>query len=171
MLPSKRHWNFFTSECDRYLQYHIDEMVGSRGLHGSSVSEQNHYSSLCHLNDTKTPDNQYCQEPMTLIKDLFAHQFKLNLKMRKTSFGVETELTIEMQRLREGSNLWRNQQLMKAAAHSCLVEYHRFKQNYVLQKKISKSPQPILGIKLLPCPQCQVCLSLLIKRRNAAFVL
>ena len=72
----------FASECDQYSQYHIDEMVGSRGLHGSSVSEQNHSSSLCHLKDAKTPDNQYCEEPMTLIKDLFARQFKLNLKMK-----------------------------------------------------------------------------------------
>jgi len=47
--------------------------------------------------------------------------------MRKTSFGAETELTIEMQRLREGSNLWRNIEFMKAAAHLCLVECHRFK--------------------------------------------
>ena len=114
----------FASECDLYSQYHIDEMIGSRGLHGSSVSEQNHSSSLCHLNDAKTPDNQYCEEPMTLIKDLFARQFKLNLKMKKTLFYAETELTIEMQRLREDSNLWRNQQLLKAATHLCLVEYH-----------------------------------------------
>ena len=119
----------YASECDLYSQYHIDEMIGSRGLHGSSVSEQNHSSSLCHLNDKKTPDNQYCEEPMTLIKDLFARQFKLNLKMKKTLFNAETELTIEMQRLREDSNLWRNQQLMKAAANLCLVEYHRFKNN------------------------------------------
>jgi len=30
-----------------------NEMIGSRGLHGSSVSEQNHSSSLCHLKEAK----------------------------------------------------------------------------------------------------------------------
>jgi len=48
----------FARENHQYSQYLINEMEGSRGLHGSSVSEQNHSSSLCHLNDGKQPENQ-----------------------------------------------------------------------------------------------------------------
>ena len=37
-----------------YSQFQLNMMKGSPGLHGSSMSEQNHASILCTLNDGHT---------------------------------------------------------------------------------------------------------------------
>ena len=47
----EKNLDVFAGEKKEYAQFCINKMRGSRGLHGSSMSEQNHSSALCHLND------------------------------------------------------------------------------------------------------------------------
>ena len=64
----------FAEEKETYSQFCVDKVKGTHGLHVSSVSEQNHASTLCHLNDNHSKNNKYCEQPITLVKDLFACQ-------------------------------------------------------------------------------------------------
>ena len=81
-------------------------MAGSRGLHGSSVSEQNHSSTLCHLNDGHSKDNQYCEEPITYVKDLFGRQQKLNTTMNEILFDAKLQMSIEREHLMHDEDSW-----------------------------------------------------------------
>ena len=91
----------FTSYNHEYSQYKIDDMARSSGLHGSLVSEQNHSSSLCHLNDGQIPNNKYCEDPATFVKDIFGRQQKLNLKMNKILFDTNTVIIVEREHLKQ----------------------------------------------------------------------
>lgn len=64
----------FAKEKETYSQFCVDKVKGTHGLHVSSVSEQNHASTLCHLNDNHSKNNKYCEQHITLVKDLFACQ-------------------------------------------------------------------------------------------------
>ena len=50
------------------------------------MSEQNHSSTLCFLNDGHTKNNKYCEQPITLVKDLFARQQRHVVIMNKIIF-------------------------------------------------------------------------------------
>ena len=69
----------------KYAQFCINMMHESRGLHGSSMSEQNHSNTLCHLNYGHTKINKYCEQPITLVKDLFGFQHRPALIMKNSS--------------------------------------------------------------------------------------
>ena len=119
----------FANANAEYSQFAINKMAGSRGLHGSSVSEQNHSSTLCHLNDGHSKDNQYCEEPITYVKDLFGRQQKLNTTMNEILFDAKLQMSIEREHLMHDEDSWRKVQLLKALDYLCLPEYTRFKAN------------------------------------------
>ena len=48
-----------------------------KGKHRYSCSESNHSSVLVNLNDGENSENMHSEEPMTLVKDLFARQDKI----------------------------------------------------------------------------------------------
>ena len=64
----------FHKEKDGYAQYILDMIPGTRGKHGSSASESNHSSVLVYLNDGDKYINTHCEQPITLVKDLFKRQ-------------------------------------------------------------------------------------------------
>jgi hypothetical protein len=47
-------FELFANSHHEYSQFQLDMMKGSRCLHGLSMSEQNHSSILCTLNDGHT---------------------------------------------------------------------------------------------------------------------
>ena len=64
----------FSQERSTYAQYILRETKGTQGRRGSTASKQNHSSVLCHLNDGICSENKYCEEPVTLIRDIFDRQ-------------------------------------------------------------------------------------------------
>ena len=75
-------------------------MKGSQGFHGSALAEINHSSVLCHLNDEHTQTNRYCEDALTLIKDLFGCQNRHAIKMNQLFHTENTEMINEMKRLK-----------------------------------------------------------------------
>ena len=73
------------SECKcEYSQFYINTMHGSKVLHGSSMSNQKHSITLCHMNDGHTKIKKYCEQPITLVKDLFGRQQRHILIMKNS---------------------------------------------------------------------------------------
>ena len=66
----------FYKECSMYASHILSKKRGTRGCHGSSISESNHSSVLVHLNEGDKYGNSYCEKPHTLVKDLFFRQKK-----------------------------------------------------------------------------------------------
>ena len=104
----------------------IDQMPGSRDLHGSSISEQNHSSCLCYLNDEQSSDNKYCEDPVTYVKDLFGRQLKLDMKMNELLFDAKPQIAIEKEHLQCENPCWRTVQLLASLDHQCLPKYKQF---------------------------------------------
>jgi hypothetical protein len=119
----------FANKRHEYAQYCISRMPGSRGLHGSSNSESNHSSVLCHLNDGHTTHNNYCEEAITLIKDLLARQNKHCNTMNALLFNDTNLLLLEKETLLQSRiNVGRSSDLVNALGFLCRPEYERYKQ-------------------------------------------
>ena len=52
----------FHNEKDMYASYILSKKRGTKGCHGSSISEANHSSVLVHLNDGDKHGNSYCEK-------------------------------------------------------------------------------------------------------------
>ena len=74
---------------------------GTRGEHGSSASESNHSSVLVYFNDGDKHMNTYCEQPITIVKDLFKRQQRSINKFNEMLFGHATEQRIELHRLQQ----------------------------------------------------------------------
>ena len=61
----------FERQKESYATYILCKKKGTRGKHGSSISEMNHSSILAHLNNGLKNGNHYMEKPHTLVKDLF----------------------------------------------------------------------------------------------------
>jgi len=66
---TEKAFEIFVSQRESYAQYCIDAIPGNRGLHGSSMSEQGHSSTLSYLNDGNK-DNSYHAKPLDMISKL-----------------------------------------------------------------------------------------------------
>ena len=66
----------FYNEKNMYASYILSKKRGTRGCHGSSISESNRSSVLLHLNEGDKFGNSYCKTTHTLVKDLFFRQKK-----------------------------------------------------------------------------------------------
>ena len=85
-LELEKLFKICAQEKETYAQFRLDKIKGTRGLHGSSMSEKNHSSTLCFLNDGHTKNNKYCEQSITLVKDLFTHQQHHVVIMNKLLF-------------------------------------------------------------------------------------
>jgi hypothetical protein len=78
------------ADCNReYSKFQINKMKGSRGLHGSSMPEQNHASIMCNLNDGHTKNSTYCEQPIALYKNLMERNRVHTIRMNKTLGDTE----------------------------------------------------------------------------------
>ena len=100
----------------------LNKMQGSRGLHGLSMSEQNHLSALCHLNDCHVKENKYREDAMTLLKDLFLRQKRQATIMNRLLFNGCNYLLNEIKNLSQGVQSNVNRSLMTAAKQLCVSE-------------------------------------------------
>ena len=117
----------FASKRHEYAQYCIDMMPGSRGRHGSSNSESNHSSVLCHMNDGHKKTNEYSEEVITLVKDLLARQNDHCIEMNRLLYDDEKLLLAECEKLRQLPRTSKNKDLFRAANSLCRVEYEFYK--------------------------------------------
>ena len=88
--------------------YHIycvkkKKKKGTRGKHGSSVSDSNHSSVLVHLNDCIENGNQYCENPQTLVKDLFFRQDKHAVRWNQQIYDESNDLALLHQKINKES--------------------------------------------------------------------
>ncbi|GFH55396.1 hypothetical protein CTEN210_11872 [Chaetoceros tenuissimus] len=114
----------FKSKKESYSSYILSKTRGTRGKHGSSLSESNHSSVLIHLNDGDKYKNNYCEEPMTLVKDLFLREQFLVNKFNSVLYGEKVKLETELHILRNENS---EQCLIDAAGSLSLKSYQRFK--------------------------------------------
>ena len=119
----------FASKKHTYAEYCLDQTKGTRGLHGSSMSEQNHSSVLCNLNDGDRKVNKYQEYPVTLAKDLFERQSQHVLKFNKLLFDEQNMMATEIERLKQAQRTETNNDILKAAKKLCKAEYERYKAN------------------------------------------
>ncbi len=121
-------FEIFANPHQEYSQFQLDMMKGSRGLHGSSMSEQNHSSILCTLNDGHTKNNTYCEEPMTLFKDLMECNRVHSICMNKVLADADNAMVGVIEELKNSKQSDRTIDLLKAANQLCRPKYERYKE-------------------------------------------
>ena len=84
----------FKQEKDHYASYTISMKRGSRGKHGSSIAESNHSSVLSFLNEGLKGQNYYCEDPHTLVKDLFNRQKRHIIKWNQAMYNERNSISI-----------------------------------------------------------------------------
>jgi len=112
-----------------YAAYCLDQMKGSKGLHGSSMSEQNHSSVLCYLNNGRKGINEYCEEVFTLSKDLFGRQHGWTNKTNKQLYDENTHMLNKIEELLQKEKSAINIDLIKAAKVLCKMEFEDYHAN------------------------------------------
>lgn len=112
-----------------YAAYCLDQIKGTKGLHGSSMSEQNHSSVLCYLNNGRQGINEYCEELFTLIKDLFGRQQVWTKKFNKKLYDENTHMLNKIEELLQKEKSAINIDLIKAAKVLCKMEFERYHAN------------------------------------------
>ena len=119
----------FASNRMTYSQYCLNLIPGTRGLRGSAMAEQNHSSTLIHLNDGKRGINEYCEQPMTLVKDLFCRQNIHVAKWNRQLYIDEQARLNEIERLNQESNIEWNFDLKVACSKLSKLDYEMYKKN------------------------------------------
>ena len=125
----------FYNDKDMYASYILSKKRGTKGCHGSSISEANHSSVLVHLNDGDKFGNSYCEKPHTLVKDLF---FRQKNHMNHWN-GLLYNEAIQLDVIKAKINIDHEPSLYEACSTLCLNTFQRFKvrleeaKNYVKQ--------------------------------------
>ena len=125
----------FYNERNMYASYILSKKRGTRGCHGSSISESNHSSVLVHLNEGDKHGNSYCEKPHTLVKDLFFRQKKHINQWNMQLYNESVELDV----IRENIDIDYEPSLYEACSTLCLSTFKRFRnrlndaKNYVKQ--------------------------------------
>ena len=125
----------FYNERTTYASHILSKKRGTRGCHGSSISESNHSSVLVHLNEGDKFGNSYCEKPHTLVKDLFFRQKKHINHWNSVLYNESIQLDV----LRGKINKQYEPSLHEACSTLCLNTFKRFKcrmeeaKNYVKQ--------------------------------------
>jgi hypothetical protein len=109
-------FELFANSHHEYSQFQLNMMKGSRGLHGLSMSEQNHSSILCTLNDGHTKNNRYCEEPRTLFKDLMERNRVHSIRMNKVLADADNAMIGAIEVLNNSKLSNRTLDLLKAAS-------------------------------------------------------
>ena len=84
----------FESDKNPYASYILRTKKGTRGKHGSSISEINHSSILVHLNEGMKHGNHYSEKPHTLVKDLFVRQEKHIIRWNQQIYNEYNDLLL-----------------------------------------------------------------------------
>ena len=147
----------FVEKKDSYASYILCKKKGTRGKHGSSISETNHASILCHLNDGSKQGNHYYEKPYTLVKDLFIRQQNHIVKWNQQMYDENNDLIL----LRAQINKDTNPHLYKASELLCLNSFKQFKDRMEKAKLYSKQMTTPLNATIrslahpsAPCRQC-----------------
>ena len=117
----------FAGLKNTYSQYCLDKIPGNRGRHGNQVSESNHSSALCYLNDGNRKGNNFCEHPIVLIRQLLKRQKKHVNACNGRLFGESSKMNIERFRLQQASSTPANMDLMRAASALNFNEYEVYK--------------------------------------------
>ena len=117
----------FAGLKNTYSQYCLDKIPGNRGRHGNQVSESNHVSALCYLNDGNKKGNTFCEHPIVLIRQLLKRQKKHVNACNGRLFGNSSKLTIERFRLQQAPSTPANMDLINAASALNFYEYEKYK--------------------------------------------
>ena len=140
-----------------YASYILCKKKGTRGKHGSSISETNHASILVHLNDGVKQGNHYYEKPHTLVKDLFLRQEKHVIRWNQQMYDENNDLIL----LRSKINKETNPHLYRASEMLCLNSFKQFQERMERAKLYSKqmTTQTNATIRSLthpsaPCRQC-----------------
>ena len=144
----------FIEERSTYSQYILKQTKGTRGRRGSSPSEQNHSSILCHLNDGIRSENKYCEHPITLIRDLFDRQ-KFHVNKWNSLLAKESmEMDVETAKLEKDPTTDMNKILLCAAKVLNKRSYEKFKHfcqrahdSLQTEEKIDKDGKQIILVK------------------------
>lgn len=112
----------FYNERSTYATYILSKKRGTRGCHGSSISESNHSSVLVHLNDGDKFGNTYCEKPHTLVKDLFYRQRTHINHWNSVLYNESLQLDL----LRSKINIDHEPSLFEACSTLCLNSFKRF---------------------------------------------
>ncbi len=79
------------------------------------MSEQNHSSTLCTLNDGHTKNNTHCEEPMTLFKDLMECNRVHSICMNKVLADANNAMVGVIGELKNSKQSDKTIDLLKAA--------------------------------------------------------
>jgi len=121
----------YAQDRDTYACYRLEQLKGTRGRRGSAPSEQNHSSVLVHLNDGEKKENKYCEQPHTLIKDLFIRQRTHVNKWNKDLFAEDLKMSVEVSRLEQLPSSKMTSDLIAAAKVLNKHAYDMFVKSYI----------------------------------------
>jgi len=140
----------FYNERSMYASHILSKKRGTRGCHGSSISESNHSSVLVHLNEGDKYGNSYCEKPHTLVKDLFFRQKKHINHWNSVLYNESIQLDV----LRGKINIENEPSLYEACSTLCLHTFNKFKKRLFDARDYTKQVLSIncVAIKSLKHP-------------------
>ena len=116
----------FNKEKATYASYLLKQMRGTRGYHGSSLSESNHSSVLVYLNKGMKRESNYKKEPLQLVKDLFKRQ---EIHVNKWNEEIYHD-AMKLHLIEEKFDSATPQALEVACASLCLKSYRKYEAQY-----------------------------------------
>ena len=111
----------------QYAEYCIAQVPGNRGQKGSAISESNHSSVLCYLNDGVRVTNTYQEHPMLLVRDLLARQQKHVILTNQRLHNMHQNMKIEQAKLAKQPFTFAVSDLKLAASKLNHVAYLSYK--------------------------------------------
>ena len=79
------------------------------------------------MNDGQKATNKYCEEVITLVKDLFGRKNKHCTLMNQLLYEDEKRLLAECENLKQGKRSAKNMDLLRAVQWLCRSEYESYK--------------------------------------------
>ena len=97
------------------------------------MAEQNHASVLINLNEGIRGINEYCEQPMILVKDLHIRQNNHVKKWDQQLYLDEQSRLVEIERLNQEYNVVGNADLKESCSKLSRLDYETY-------KKIDREP-------------------------------
>ena len=119
----------FLSLKENYASYHIATIPGNRGRHGNVMSEINHSSVLSFLNNGNKYGNEFCENPMLLIRELMRRQRKHTQRKNLQLFGWKQDMKVEVKNLMNEPDTTSRSDLLLAAEVLNKDQYSQYKSN------------------------------------------
>lgn len=93
------------------------------------MAEQNHASVLINLNEGIRGINEYCEQPMILVKDLHIRQNNHVKKWDRQLYLDEQSRLVEIERLNQEYNVLGNADLKEACSKLSRLDYETYTKN------------------------------------------